>query len=163
MESIGFSDVDSYSDLSFKTTDRMLEEFSYLGEETAREVVIENPNRICDMTEEITLFPDQTAMPKVDGAEEEIMEIGYSRMKELYGDPLPERIEKRLDRELGSIVRNGFSVLYWIAMKLVKKSAEDGYTVGSRGSVGSSLAAYALDITEVNPLPPHYRLSLIPI
>lgn len=157
MESIGFSDVDSYSDLSFKTTDRMLEEFSYLGEETAREVVIENPNRICDMTEEITLFPDQTAMPKVDGAEEEIMEIGYSRMKELYGDPLPERIEKRLDRELGSIVRNGFSVLYWIAMKLVKKSAEDGYTVGSRGSVGSSLAAYALDITEVNPLPPHYR------
>ena len=157
MESIGFTDVDDYSDLSFKTTDRMLDEFAYLGDDIAREVVIDNPNKISDMTEVIDLFPGQTAMPKVEGADEDIMRIGFERMKELYGDPLPENIEKRLNRELGSIVKNGFSVLYWIAMKLVSKSAEDGYTVGSRGSVGSSLAAYALKITEVNPLPPHYR------
>ena len=157
MDGIGFKDADDQAPLYFKTTDEMLGEFSYLGEQTAREVVIENPNKIADLVEHIDLFPGETAMPVVDGADQDILERAYKKMKELYGDPLPENIEKRLERELGSIIKHGFSVLYWIAMKLVEKSMSDGYLVGSRGSVGSSLAAFATGITEVNPLPPHYR------
>lgn len=156
-DSMGFKDCDIITPLEFKTTDRMLAEFAYLGEETAREVVITNPNAIADMTEEIELFPGETAMPKIESAAEDLESISYDRMKRLYGDPLPEIIERRLQRELGSIINNGFAVLYWIAMKLVQKSNADGYLVGSRGSVGSSLAAFASGISEVNPLPPHYR------
>ena len=157
MDSIGFKDADEGPLLYYRTTDEMLEEFSYLGEDLAKEVVIDNPNAIAESTEEIELFPGETAMPAVENADQELMETSYRKMRDLYGEELPEIIEKRLERELGSIIRHGFSVLYWIAMKLVEKSMSDGYLVGSRGSVGSSLAAYASGITEVNPLPPHYR------
>jgi len=157
MDSLGFEDADNQPPLYFKTTDEMLEEFSYLGESVAREVVIDNPVAISDMTEEIELFPGETVMPSVKDCEKDVMEWAYRRMHALYGDPLPELIAQRLERELGSIIKHGFSILYWIAMKLVKQSMNDGYLVGSRGSVGSSLAAYATGITEVNPLPPHYR------
>ncbi|MEA4853553.1 MAG: PolC-type DNA polymerase III [Christensenella sp.] len=142
--------------LYLRTTDEMLKEFSYLGEETAYEVVVENSNKIADMTEEIQLFQSDTAMPSIEGASEKITELAYRTAKERYGDPLPELIEARLKRELDSIVGHGFSVLYYSAHRLVKKSNEDGYLVGSRGSVGSSLAATMTGITEVNPLPPHY-------
>ncbi len=157
MDSVGFKDVDNITPLHFKTTDEMLAEFAYLGEELAREVVITNTNAIADMTEEIELFPGETAMPEVENADEDLRRISYERIRSLYGEDLPELIAARLERELDSIIRNGFAVLYWIAMKLVEKSMSDGYLVGSRGSVGSSLAAYAAGITEVNPLPPHYR------
>ena len=156
LDSLGFKDADTPTPLYFRTTDEMLEEFSYLGEDAAREVVITSPNEIAEMTDELELFPGETVMPVVDGDAEEIEELAYRRMRERYGAPLPELIGKRLDRELGSIIKHGFAVLYWIAYKLVKKSNDDGYLVGSRGSVGSSLAAYAMGITEVNPLPPHY-------
>jgi len=156
MDSMGFDDADEQAPLYFRTTDEMLAEFDYLGEETAYKVVVENTNLIASMTEEIELFQRETAMPEVPGSDVEIRDFAYASMKKRYGDPLPEHIEKRLERELGSIIKHGFSVLYWIAQKLVQKSVSDGYLVGSRGSVGSSLAAYALEITEVNPLPPHY-------
>ncbi len=151
-----FKDADNQAPLYFRTTDEMLEEFSYMGEDVAHEVVVGNPNAISDMIEKIELFPGETVMPVVDGDKEYIRELGYSRMHEMYGNPLPELIATRLERELGSVINNGFAVLYYIAQKLVKKSNDDGYLVGSRGSVGSSLAAFALGITEVNPLPPHY-------
>lgn len=157
MDSLGFKDADTQAPLYFKTTNEMLEEFAYLGEEEAMEVVVDNPNAIAEMTEEIELFPGETCMPSIDHAEEDIQEAAYKRIHELYGDPLPQMIADRLERELGSIIKHGFSILYWIAMKLVAKSMSDGYLVGSRGSVGSSLAAFATGITEVNPLPPHYR------
>lgn len=156
MHTLGFSDADQQAPLYLHTTDEMLEEFSYLGEDVAREVVIHNPNEIADMIEEIELFPGETAMPEIPNASQMLEDLAYQTAKERYGDPLPELIQKRLERELGSIIKHGFSVLYWIAHELVKKSLDDGYLVGSRGSVGSSLAATMTGITEVNPLPPHY-------
>ncbi|WP_066647539.1 PolC-type DNA polymerase III [Christensenella timonensis] len=151
----GYDDTEQ-APLYLRTTDEMLEEFAYLGEKTAYEVVVTNSNKIADMTEEIELFQAETAMPTIEGAAEKITELAFRTAKEKYGDPLPELIEARLKRELDSIVGHGFSVLYYSAHRLVKKSNEDGYLVGSRGSVGSSLAATMTGITEVNPLPPHY-------
>lgn len=147
----------SQAPLYFRTTEEMLEEFSYFGEEIARELVIDNPRKIADLCEDIQIIPDKLFTPSIEGAEEEIKNMTLNRARELYGDPLPEIVEKRLDKELNSIIGNGYAVIYLTAHKLVKKSLEDGYLVGSRGSVGSSLVATLTGITEVNPLPPHYR------
>ncbi|HEY8910535.1 MAG TPA: PolC-type DNA polymerase III [Desulfosporosinus sp.] len=157
MSGKGFSDSDDQPPLFYKTTGEMLEEFAYLGVEEALEVVVHAPKRICDEIEILKPFPDELFTPKIPGAEEKIEKMSWERGRELYGDPLPEVVEKRLDKELKAIIGNGFSVLYLIAHLLVKKSNEDGYLVGSRGSVGSSLVATMTGITEVNPLPPHYR------
>ncbi len=153
----GFTDADKQAPLYFRTTEEMLAEFTYLGESVAEEVVIDNPLKIAAMIEEIKPIPDELYPPVIPGAEEEIIELTNTKAHELYGDPLPEIVQKRVDKELNSIITNGFAVLYWIAHKLVKKSNEDGYLVGSRGSVGSSLVAHFCGITEVNPLQPHYR------
>lgn len=152
----GFEDYNEKTPLFFKTTNEMLEEFKYLGEQAAEEIVICNTKKIADMIEDIKLFPDGLYTPKIDGAEEIITDMIYQNAKDLYGDPLPSIVEERIRKELYSIINNGFAVIYLIAHKLVKKSLEDGYLVGSRGSVGSSLCATLCGITEVNPLPPHY-------
>ncbi|PRR84200.1 PolC-type DNA polymerase III [Clostridium vincentii] len=152
----GFSDSDNQPPLYFKTTDEMLREFSYLGEEKAREVVIKNPKIISDSFEFIKPIPDETYVPKIEGAEDDIRNMTMNKVHSIYGDPLPEVVQKRLDKELNSIINNGYAVLYLIAQKLVAKSLSDGYLVGSRGSVGSSFVANMSDITEVNGLPPHY-------
>ena len=156
MHARGFDDAEQQAPLYFKTTDEMLNEFSYLGEDAAFEVVVTNTNKIADMMDEIQLFPNETAMPSIPNSDVDLRKAAYDKMHRIYGDRMPEHIKKRLDRELDSIIRNGYAILYWIAMKLVKKSNDDGYLVGSRGSVGSSLAAFAAGISEVNPLPPHY-------
>jgi len=143
-------------DVHFRTTDEMLKEFEFLGEEKAKEIVVVNPNRIADEIEEIQVIKDKLYTPKIEGAEEEIKNMSYKMAKKIYGDPLPVLIEQRLEKELKSIIGHGFAVIYLIAHKLVKKSLDDGYLVGSRGSVGSSLVATLTNITEVNPLPPHY-------
>ncbi len=159
---LGYEDCDDQPPLYFKTTDEMLEEFSYLGAEKAREVVIDAPRRIAEQVEELRLFPkhpkgEDTFQPFWEDAAGDIETRSWTRAKALYGDPLPELVEKRLHKELGSIIGYGFATLYSIAQKLVSKSLSDGYLVGSRGSVGSSFVATMCGITEVNPLPPHYR------
>lgn len=152
----GFSDADNQAPIYLRTTDEMLEEFSYLGEDKCYEVVVSNTNLVADMCEEILPIPDGTFPPRIEGAEEEIRSLAESKAKEVYGEVLPEVVEKRMEKELNSIIKNGFSVMYIIAQKLVWKSLSDGYLVGSRGSVGSSFVAYLIGITEVNSLPPHY-------
>lgn len=152
----GFEDAEFQAPLYFKTTEEMLNDFAYLGEKTAYEVVVTNSNLINSWIEDIKPIPDELYAPKIPGAEEQIIEMTYNRAREIYGDPLPALVQSRLEKELNSIIKNGFAVLYLIAHKLVKKSNDDGYLVGSRGSVGSSLVATMTGITEVNPLPPHY-------
>lgn len=152
----GFADADNQPPLYLRTTDEMLREFEYLGEKKAREVVIENPLRINDMIEKFKPIPDELYSPQIPGAEEQIRSMSYKRAEELYGTPLPKIVAERLENELNSIINHGFAVLYLIAHKLVKKSLDDGYLVGSRGSVGSSFVATMTNITEVNPLPPHW-------
>lgn len=159
MSGQNFSDADSQPPLYLKTTREMLDEFSYLGEDIAREVVVENTSLINDMIDPMIPIPEGTFPPVIEGSEEELREITYKKAIEIYNSPLPEIVEKRLERELNSIIENGYAVMYIIAQKLVWKSLEDGYLVGSRGSVGSSFAATMSGITEINPLVPHYVCS----
>ncbi|OUP02417.1 PolC-type DNA polymerase III [Drancourtella sp. An210] len=152
----GFGDADEQAPLYLHTTEEMLEEFSYLGTQKAHEVVIENPNKIADMIEKISPVRPDKCPPVIENSDQELRDICYKKAHEMYGDPLPDVVTERLERELHSIISNGFAVMYIIAQKLVWKSNADGYLVGSRGSVGSSFVATMAGITEVNPLSPHY-------
>lgn len=140
----------------FRTTDEMLVEFSFLGEEKAKEIVVYNTQRIADSIEEVQVIKDELFPPIIEGSEDEISNMSYEKAYEMYGNPLLEIVDARIKKELNSIISNGFSVIYLISQKLVHKSNQDGYLVGSRGSVGSSLVATLTGITEVNPLAPHY-------
>ncbi len=157
MAGMGFSDADKQAPLYFKTTQEMLDEFSYLGREKAYEVVVKNTNLIASWCEKIKAVPEDYCPPVIPGSAEEIREMADRKAKELYGDPPPQLITDRINAELNPIINNGYDVMYLIAQKLVAKSLEDGYLVGSRGSVGSSFAAYLTGITEVNSLAAHYR------
>ena len=153
----GYDDADQQAPLYLRTTNEMIAEFEYLGMDKAYEVVVTNTNKIADMCERISPISPEKCPPHIPGCEQTIKEIAYEKAHELYGETLPEIVQTRLDKELNSIISNGYSVMYIIAQKLVWKSNEDGYIVGSRGSVGSSLVAFMTGITEVNSLPPHYR------
>lgn len=152
----GYRDADSQPPLYLRTTEEMLSEFTYLGDR-AYEVVVENPNRIADSIERFRPVPDGFYPPVIEGSDDKLRVCAYEKARQIYGDPLPEIVESRLERELHSIISNGYSIMYITARELVAESARNGYQVGSRGSVGSSLAAYMSSITEVNSLPAHYR------
>ena len=153
----GYDDADEQAPLYLRTTNEMIEEFKYLGLDKAYEVVVTNTNKIADLCENISPISPEKCPPYIEGCEQQIEDIAMKKARELYGDPLPGLVKERLDKELQSIIKNGFSVMYIIAQKLVWKSNEDGYIVGSRGSVGSSFVANMTGITEVNSLPAHYR------
>lgn len=153
----GYDDADAQAPLYFRTTNEMLKEFDYLPEERAYEVVVTNTNKVADMCDRISPISDEKCPPHIEGCEQEIRNIAMEKAHKLYGDPLPEIVQTRLDKELNSIISNGYSVMYIIAQRLVWDSNDHGYIVGSRGSVGSSLAAYMTGITEVNSLKAHYR------
>lgn len=159
MKGKGFKDAEMQPPLYLRTTEDMLNEFTYLGEELAYQAVVENPRKIADMVEKFKAIPDEDKLysPMIPGADEEINDMSYKKAREMYGENLPEIVEARLQQELKPIIGHGFAVLYLIAQRLVKKSNDDGYLVGSRGSVGSSFVATMTGITEVNPLPPHWR------
>ncbi len=153
----GFDDADKPNPLYLRTTGEMLQEFSYLGEEKAREVVVTNPNRIVDMCEEIRPVPHNLFAPKIENSVEDLKALVYGKMHRLYGENPPELIVKRVETELGDIINCHYDVIYMSAQRLVQNSLENGYLVGSRGSVGSSIVAFMSGITEVNSFPPHYR------
>ncbi|MDO4270110.1 MAG: PolC-type DNA polymerase III [Eubacteriales bacterium] len=152
----GFGDADNQAPLYLKTTNEMLDEFAYLGADRAYEVVVKNTNLVAGWCDALRPVPRENYPPHIDGCEDDLRNMCYEKAKRIYGEPLPEIVQARLDRELNSIIGNGYAVMYIIAQKLVTKSLSDGYLVGSRGSVGSSLAAFMSDITEVNSLAPHY-------
>ena len=155
----GFPDADNQAPLYLRTTEEMLEEFAYLGSQKAYEVVVENTNKIADMIEKISPVRPDKCPPVIEDSDKQLREICYAKAHSMYGEELPKIVVERLERELNSIISNGFAVMYIIAQKLVWKSNEDGYLVGSRGSVGSSFVATMAGITEVNPLSPHYYCS----
>lgn len=145
-----------YKNQFFHTTEEMLEEFDFLEQDLAQEIVITNTNKITDMVDELKIIPDDLYTPEIDGVDDKLKNMVYEKAKDIYSEKLPDVVEKRIEKELNSIIKYGFSVIYYISHKLVKYSLDNGYLVGSRGSVGSSLVATLMDITEINPLPPHY-------
>ena len=151
-----FSDADRDCPIFFRNTEEMLAEFQYLGEDTAKEVVITNTRAIADQVEEIELLPKDLFAPKIENSAEDLKRLVYEKMHRIYGDPAPEKVQSRVDIELNTILDHQYDVIYMSAQKLVQNSLENGYLVGSRGSVGSSIVAYMSGITEVNSLPPHY-------
>ena len=156
INSIKSNRTKNFPEAHFRSTEEMLREFAFLGEETAYQIVVENSNAIADSIEFVEPLKDKLYTPTIEGAEQELTDMSFEKAHEIYGKELPEIVEARLDKELKSIISNGFSVIYLISQKLVKKSNDDGYIVGSRGSVGSSFVATMSGITEVNPLAPHY-------